>query len=139
MPNRRGFTGLIDPPKPLPDEESSAPKPVELHAVPAEQVQTVKKAAKKAPSAEPVSGSSRPVSEPVSQAKSPVIAAPSETTHSGQTGKRRAATSIRIHQPVADDLEDAWLRAKSVDLRLSYTEFVSRLLRRALQDEDQGA
>jgi hypothetical protein len=52
--------------------------------------------------------------------------------------KRRAATSIRIQQQVADELEAAWLRAKSVDLRLSYSEYTSRLIRRALQEETQG-
>ena len=140
MPKREGFAGrlLSEPPKPLPDEESATPKPaVELHAVPVEEVQTAKRATKKAPAAEPVSGP-QPAPEPVPQAKPYVIAAPSEASDRGQTGKRRAATSIRIQQPVADDLEAAWLRAKTVDLRLSYTEFVSRLLRRALQEENQG-
>jgi hypothetical protein len=59
-----------------------------------------------------------------------------KAVNDGQAGKRRAATSIRIQQSVADDLESAWLRARTtVDPRLSYTEFVSRLLRRALQEE----
>ena len=137
--NRRGFSGLLEPPKPLPEEESSTPKPaVELHAVPTEEVQTVKKAATKGAAGEPVSASP-PEPRPVPQAKSPAATAPPKASDDEQTGGRRAATSIRIHQPVADDLEAAWLRAKSVDLRLSYTEYASRLLRRALQDENQGA
>ena len=139
MPKRGGFAGrlLSEPPKPLPDEESATPKPaVELHAVPAEEVQTAKKATKKAPAAEPVSAG-QSVQDPVPP--SPVIATSRNTSDSEQTSKRRAATSIRIQQPVADDLEAAWLRAKRVDLRLSYAEFASRLLRRALQEENQGA
>lgn len=131
MPNRRGFTGLLsEPPKPLPDEESSTQKSaVELHAVPTEDAQPAKKATKKAPAAEPAS-ESRPAPEPV-------IAAPPKANDSKQTNNRRAATSIRIQQAVADELETAWLRAKSVDLRLSYTEFASRVMRRGLQEETQ--
>jgi hypothetical protein len=127
VPNRKGFSGLLsEPPRPLPDEESSTPKPaVELHAVPAGEIQTAKKAAKKAPAAEPVAAS-RPVPKPVPQAKSPVTGASPKASDNGQTSERRAATSIRIHQPEADDLEAAWLKAKAVDLRLSYTEFACR-------------
>jgi hypothetical protein len=133
--NRRGFSGLLEPPKPLPEEESSTPKPaVELHAVPTEEVQAVKKAAKKAPAGKPVRGQ---LPEPVPQVKSPAAVLP-KASEDEQTGGRRAATSIRIQQSVADDLEAAWLRAKSVDLRLSYSEYASRLLRRALQEENQG-
>lgn len=137
--NRRGFSGLLsDPPKPLPDEESSSPKPaVELHAVPTEEVRTAKKTTKKRPATEPVA-TSQPAPEPVPQAKSPAAAPLPKASDSKQTSERRAATSIRIHQPEADDLEAAWLSAKSVDLRLSYTEFASRLIRRALQEEPQN-
>src|SRR5215213_4409866 len=110
---------------------------MELHAVHTEEVQTVKKAVKKAPAEKPVSAPP-PAPRPVPQAKSPAAAAPPKASDDEQTAGRRAATSIRIQQPVADDLEAAWLRAKSVDLRLSYAEFASRLLRRALQEEDQG-
>jgi hypothetical protein len=136
VPNRKGFTGLLsDPPQPLPDEDSSTPGTVvDLRAVSAEERPAPKKTAKKAAPAAPVSAS-QPEPEPVPEA--PVIAAPPKVSAGGQTGTRRAATSIRIHQSVADDLEAAWLKAKSVDLRLSYSEFASRLLRRALQDETQ--
>jgi hypothetical protein len=67
------------------------------------------------------------------------VAEPAKASDGGRAGKRRAATSIRIQQLVADELEEAWLRAKSVDLRLSYSEYASRLIRRALQEEEQGA
>jgi outer membrane biosynthesis protein TonB len=134
VPNRKGFTGLLsEPPQPLPDEESSIPKPaVELHAVPAKEVQTAKKAAATKPVAV-----SRPTPKPAPQADPPPVAV-SNADDSAQKGNRRAATSIRIQQQVADDLETAWLRAKSIDLRLSYTEYTSRLLRRALEEEIQS-
>jgi hypothetical protein len=134
VPNRRGgFTGLLsEPPKPLPDEEPPTQKrTIELVTVPAEEVEPT-------PAAEPVT-TSQPAPEPVPQAKSPTTAATPAASDSGQAGKRRAATSIRIQQQVADELEAAWLRAKSVDLRLSYSEYTSRLLRRALQEETPGA
>jgi hypothetical protein len=136
VPNRKGgFAGrLLEPPKPLPDDEpSTAKQPVELVPDPTEEVQTPKRASVAKTVAAP-----EQAQEAGAQTMAAVPPAP-KAVDDGQAGKRRAATSIRIQQSVADDLESAWLRARTtVDPRLSYTEFVSRLLRRALQEESQG-
>lgn len=138
MPNRRGgFSGLLkDPPKPLPDDEPIAPE---------QTVEAVADLAEQSPPAVSVSPAEAvvapqpvsPAAAPTRHVKPPAVPAPMNGNGSSQQGKR-AATSIRIQQDVADELEPAWLRAKSKDLRLSYSEYASRLLRRALQEEIPG-
>jgi hypothetical protein len=133
VPNRKGFGHLLsDPPKPLPEEEPPK-RTARLVPVPAEEVQTPATALAEEPVAVAQSAP-----EPAPQVDPSPVAEPAKASDGALTEKRRAATSIRIHQPVADDLEAAWLRAKSVDLRLSYAEYASRIVRRGLQEEAQG-
>jgi hypothetical protein len=128
--NRRGFGHLLsEPPKPLPEEESPK-RTAKLVPVPTEEIQTSTAALAEEPVAV-----SQPTPEPAPQVDP---SQPAKASDGALMRKRRAATSIRIQQQVADELEAAWLRAKSVDLRLSYSEYTSRLIRRALQEETQG-
>jgi hypothetical protein len=149
VPNNRrgrGLTNLLSEPKPLPDDDSevTAPERIVVEAVDAPaEVRPAAVSAAQAETAiaqEPASLAPAPNArvEPPRRVEPIADRAPLNGSGGSQRGKR-AATSIRIHQDVADELETAWLKAKSVDLRLSYSEYASRLLRRSLQDENKGA
>jgi hypothetical protein len=116
-PHNRGFSGLITPPEPLPDEDADAgegaivdlterrsePEPTEL-----------------------------PVAQTSLEAKTPAKRQP-ERKVGGQAPASRVALTVRLHEPAARALNDAWLNERrQVNPKLSYPEFASEVVRLGL-------
>lgn len=111
-PNRK-FSLLTEQPQPIPDDEddpnTNPTAPTLSDAAPPQSAQPAKPT------------SSRPTRPTKPAAESP-----------------RAATTIRLHAPAAQALNDAWLNERRTrDPKLSYPEFASMIVQRGLAAYDK--
>lgn len=65
----------------------------------------------------------------------PAAAGQTRTASTG-TGERHSAATVRLHQPAADALYDAFLdERRNIDPRMSYPQFASRIVMAGLDSE----
>jgi hypothetical protein len=129
----RNLSGLLsDPPKPLPDDSADAPTaPDEAPAVeeaPAADIVDLR--------SEPTVAEATPAAEEVTTAtrrRRPELAAPAPSapaSAAAPVGGGDAAATVRLHQPAANALSDAWLDQRMyVNPKLSEPEFASEIVR----------
>jgi hypothetical protein len=134
----RNFSGLLsDPPRPLPDDDDATTAAAEVPAVeeapPADIVDLRKpavpeSAAEATPRAEEVTTAAGR-QRPARQASAPSAPVPAAAPASGGD----AAATVRLHQPAANALNDAWLDQRMhVNPKLSKPEFASEIVRLGL-------
>ena len=116
--HNRGFSGLIGPPEPLPDDDADAVGEgaaiVDL------------------PERRPEPGPPEPVTQASPAAKTRPKRQPQRQSVP-EAPRPRVALTVRLHEPAARALNDAWLNERrQVNPKLSYPEFASEVVRLGL-------
>lgn len=127
---RSGFSGLLtSPPAPLPDDDDQpAVPPADVVAEP------VPSLAQPPAEVRPIDSLSAQRAEQVREPRRrDAKESASATAPAAPSGEERAATTIRLHQPAAVALNQAWLNERMhVNPILSKPEFASEIVRLGL-------